>query len=114
MSQFISEKTVREMPICPACGKPKDGGLMCWDCFKRGDYPFKTSGLDLDEWLRAINRIKKFRAGLHRGRYHFKYGVMSQNDIEKIERYILEGMTEREAIEMLEEHYHLMEDDYLM
>ena len=52
------ERHARTLPVCPACGKPKDiGCIVCWNCFKyRKDIPvFKYHpSCDLNEWLALI------------------------------------------------------------
>ena len=48
----MTEDNLRDELICRGCGKPKPKGLVvCWDCFKGGDHPLKTSGLDIEVWL---------------------------------------------------------------
>ncbi len=109
----ISEETVREMTICPSCGEKKEyGTIMCWDCWKRIKHPFKYSELDLDEWLLAIHRIRRFRKQIEAGRRYFQFGRMSENDIDFVENMIMQGLTIDEAIDALNDKYDEMSNDF--
>lgn len=49
-----SNDTIRNEPVCRACGERKDAGcLVCWDCFKgrRGRPAFKYYNGTLDAYL---------------------------------------------------------------
>lgn len=49
------EDTQRKLTSCIACGDEKDLGLVvCWNCYKYIDNPYKTSNLDFEEWLKTV------------------------------------------------------------
>ena len=51
----MSEEEARQLKTCPACGKPKNKGLIvCWHCFKHRDNSLKYSGLSFENWLNSI------------------------------------------------------------
>jgi hypothetical protein len=49
----ITEEKARKLKLCPKCQHPKSEGLVvCWNCFKYIQNPFKYSNLSLEEWLK--------------------------------------------------------------
>jgi hypothetical protein len=49
------EAEQRTKTTCIACGEDKSlGCIVCWNCFKYIDNPFKESQLSLKEWLKEI------------------------------------------------------------
>lgn len=64
-----AETKARKLDVCPGCGKPKSiGCIVCWDCFKGGDNPFKYADISLLDWLKTVPadnfQIKIARSGL--------------------------------------------------
>ena len=54
----ITEPEARDLLYCLGCGKSKDKGLVvCWDCFKYRQLPFKYHTGTLSEWLQAIKLV---------------------------------------------------------
>ena len=52
-----NEDLERESETCCGCGSRKDKGLVvCWECFKRVDIPFKTFNGTLAQWVDVINK----------------------------------------------------------
>lgn len=62
---MVTEMQARQETTCRGCSGPKDVGcVVCWTCFKRlspvnGVEPFKYAGMELDQWLAAIETAKK-------------------------------------------------------
>lgn len=51
------EEKIRNSKKCVGCGKEKQTGCMvCWDCFKYRDNPFKYFTGSLTNWLKAIKK----------------------------------------------------------
>ena len=49
------EAMARRLTVCPACGKEKQVGcVVCWDCFKRIDNPYKYADMEFEDWIRTI------------------------------------------------------------
>ena len=49
----MTEEQARLMLPCPNCGGSKSKGcVVCWECFKYIDNPFKYSELSFEEWLK--------------------------------------------------------------
>ena len=46
------EQKARKHKTCLACGSQKTkNALLCWNCFKDGDFPYKHSCLNLNDWI---------------------------------------------------------------
>ena len=57
MSIKLTEDQAREMTICPACEMEKDKGLVvCWNCFKGGELPYKYYDGSFTEYLEELKR----------------------------------------------------------
>ena len=59
----------RKLDVCTGCGEFKSiGCIVCWQCFKFGDNPFKYADLSLLDWLKTIPvvnwKAKIARSGL--------------------------------------------------
>lgn len=63
------EDEQRKTTTCIACGDDKPiGNVVCWNCFKHRDNPYKYSELELEDWLKSIGimvipAIKTIRTG---------------------------------------------------
>ena len=66
ISEFLPtalEKKARETEtVCRGCGGQKDAGvgacIVCWECWRREDLPFKYWNGTLDTWLETLKALQ--------------------------------------------------------
>ncbi len=52
---IVSEHDARELTVCVGCNKEKEKGpIVCWSCFKCGEFAFKWYKGTFDQWQRDI------------------------------------------------------------
>ncbi len=55
--ETAKEIACRQSTVCAGCGLGKNiGALVCWDCFKYCNNPFKEFAGSFEEWLAVIKQ----------------------------------------------------------